>query len=227
MAGRRLKRALDLAIALPAFAVTLPVLAVLATAIWLDSGKAPLFRQVRVIGDGRQAVIWKLRTLTGHPDPDTSWTVPERHCTRLGRWLRVTHLDELPQLVNVLRGEMSVVGPRPERPHFAERFAREIPGYRDRTRMPAGMTGWAQVHGLHGDTSIIERARFDNQYIEHWSPWLDLVILARTFGALDGRPAALGGRGDAGRRAPAAIRAHSISGGQVTLMADQYAEQRS
>jgi lipopolysaccharide/colanic/teichoic acid biosynthesis glycosyltransferase len=80
----------------------------------------------------------------------------------------------------VLRGQMSLVGPRPERPYFADRFSQQIPGYPDRDRMPAGITGWAQVHGLHGDTSILDRVRFDNQYIEYWSPWLDLVILART-----------------------------------------------
>jgi lipopolysaccharide/colanic/teichoic acid biosynthesis glycosyltransferase len=85
------------------------------------------------------------------------------------------------------------VGPRPERPYFAERFNREIPHYADRKRMEAGITGWAQVHGLHGDTSIYERARFDNQYIEYWSPWLDVVILARTLTAAI-RSAAGGGR---------------------------------
>jgi lipopolysaccharide/colanic/teichoic acid biosynthesis glycosyltransferase len=84
----------------------------------------------------------------------------------------------------VLRGQMSLVGPRPERPHFAERFSQEIPRYADRSRMPAGLTGWAQVNGLHGDTSIFERARFDNYYVEYWSIWLDLVILARTLAAV-------------------------------------------
>ena len=110
-----------------------------------------------------------------------------RHLTPLGDWLRTTHLDELPQLVNVLRGDMSLIGPRPERPYFTERFEREIPRYGDRHRMRAGLTGWAQVHGLHGDTSIRDRVRFDNAYIDNWSLWLDVVILVRTFASLAGR----------------------------------------
>ena len=182
-AGLALKRAFDVAVAAILLLAAAPVLLVLAAAIRLQSGRPPLFRQARVTGPGRSAEIMKLRTLTDPGDPDTSWTVPTQQCTGLGRWLRVTHLDELPQLVNVLRGDMSLVGPRPERPYFAERFGREILRYSDRTRMPAGITGWAQVHGLHGDTSISERARFDNQYIEYWSPWLDVVILARTLAA--------------------------------------------
>jgi lipopolysaccharide/colanic/teichoic acid biosynthesis glycosyltransferase len=161
-------------------AVAWPALLAAAAAIRLQSGGPALFRQARVTGNGRTAEVLKLRTLTEHGDPDTSWTAPPQQCTTLGRWLRITHADELPQLVNVLRGQMSLVGPRPERPYFARRFSREIVRYGDRTRMPAGLTGWAQVHGLNGDTSIAERARFDNQYIEYWSPWLDLVILART-----------------------------------------------
>ena len=182
-AGLWLKRVFDVAVAAVLLLAAAPVLLVLAVAIRLQSGRPPLFRQDRVTGRGRSAEIVKLRTLTEHGDPDTSWTVPTQQCTGLGRWLRITHLDELPQLVNVLRGDMSLVGPRPERPYFAERFGREILRYSDRTRMPAGMTGWAQVHGLHGDTSIFERARFDNQYIEYWSPWLDVIILARTLAA--------------------------------------------
>jgi len=182
-AGLWLKRVFDIAVAAGLLLAAAPALLVLSVAIRLQSGRPSLFRQVRITGNGRSAEILKLRTVYDHGDPDTSWTVPAGRCTVLGRWLRATHLDELPQLVNVLRGEMSMVGPRPERAYFAERFGREILRYGDRTRMPAGVTGWAQVHGLHGDTSIFDRARFDNQYIEYWSPWLDVVILARTLGA--------------------------------------------
>ena len=181
--GLWLKRIFDVTLAAVLLVAAAPVLLVLAAAIRLLSGQTPIFRQVRVTGRGRTAEILKLRTLSEHGDPDTSWTGETQESTALGRWLRVTHLDELPQLVNVLRGQMSLVGPRPERPYFAEQFGREFLRYSDRTRMPAGMTGWAQIHGLNGDTSIIERARFDNQYIEYWSPWLDVIILARTLAA--------------------------------------------
>jgi lipopolysaccharide/colanic/teichoic acid biosynthesis glycosyltransferase len=124
-------------------------------------------------------MIMKLRTISC-PDADSQWAVPVESCSTMGRWLRATHLDELPQLFNVIRGDMSLVGPRPERPYFTSRFARVIPHYDDRHRTRTGMTGWAQVHGLTGDTSIPERVRFDNHYIEHWSVWLDMVIMART-----------------------------------------------
>jgi lipopolysaccharide/colanic/teichoic acid biosynthesis glycosyltransferase len=179
-AGVWLKRLFDVAVAGTLLFAAAPVLLVLALAVRLQTGQSPLFRQVRVTGRERTATIMKLRTLTGHPDPDTSWTVTAQECGTLGRWLRITHLDELPQLWNVLRGDMSLVGPRPERPYFARQLAREIRGYADRERVSAGLTGWAQVHGLTGDTSIEDRARFDNFYIEYWSVWLDLLILVRT-----------------------------------------------
>jgi exopolysaccharide biosynthesis polyprenyl glycosylphosphotransferase len=173
------KRALDVLGAAILLAVLWPALLVLAIVI-RRSGRPAFFRQVRVTGDDRTASIIKLRTLEEHSDADRRWTVPTDGCTAMGQWLRASHVDELPQLVNVLRGEMSLVGPRPERPYFAERFGQEIPRYHDRNRMRAGLTGWAQVHGLHGDTSMPDRVRFDNQYIESWSLWLDVVILART-----------------------------------------------
>jgi len=192
-AGRVAKRALDVTAALTLLALALPVLAVLAAMLRWRCGSPALFRQVRVTQRGRTAVIFKLRTLSEHADADTCWTVPEQGLTPFGYWLRRTHLDELPQLINVLRGDMSLVGPRPERPYFADRFGQEIPGYRDRQRMRAGLTGWAQIHGLKGDSSIAERVRFDNYYIDHWSLRLDLVIVARTVGLMIGavcRPAA-------------------------------------
>jgi exopolysaccharide biosynthesis polyprenyl glycosylphosphotransferase len=193
--GLALKRAIDLACALVFGLIAAPLALALAAVIRIRSGSPALFRQARVTGDGKVIPILKLRTMPVFPgsaapgspppgsaarDPDIQWTVDEEQCGPFGRWLRATHLDELPQLVNVLRGEMSLVGPRPERPYFAQRFRLNIPRYADRTRMPGGLTGWAQVHGLNGDTSVFDRARFDNYYAEYWSPWLDAVILART-----------------------------------------------
>jgi len=183
-AGLLLKRAFDVAAAAVLLAVASPLLLALGLAIRLRTGRSPLFRQARVTGRGRVTDIMKLRTLREHDDPDTRWTPTPALTSPLGHWLRTRHVDELPQLLNVLRGDMSLVGPRPERPYFAERFSREIPRYADRTRLPAGITGWAQVNGLTGDTSLYERVRFDNQYIEYWSPWLDLAILARTLAAV-------------------------------------------
>jgi exopolysaccharide biosynthesis polyprenyl glycosylphosphotransferase len=184
-AGLALKRAADIAVGLIGGMLAAPLALALAAAIRVSSGAPVLFRQERVTGEGTVTTILKLRTLPvplgpGDRDPATQWRADEEPCGPFGRWLRATHLDELPQLVNVLRGEMSLVGPRPERPYFAQRFRRDIPRYADRTRMPGGLTGWAQVNGLNGDTSVSDRARFDNYYAEYWSPWLDAVILART-----------------------------------------------
>ena len=106
-------------------------------AVRITLRRPALFRQVRVVGQGKLAEIVKLRTLGRHGDPDTSWSVAAGQCGALGRCLRVTHVDELPQLVSVLRGDMSLVGPRPERPHFVRQFSRDVPGYTGRQRMPA------------------------------------------------------------------------------------------
>jgi exopolysaccharide biosynthesis polyprenyl glycosylphosphotransferase len=178
------KRAFDITAASVLLLLTAPLLAVFALAIRLRTRQAPVYRQSRVTKDGQVVSIVKLRTVRHHDDHDTRWTAAAEHTGTLGRWMRACHVDELPQLLNVIRGEMSLTGPRPERPYFAERFSRDIPRYDGRTRMPAGMTGWAQVNGLNGDTSIFERARFDNYYIEYWSVWLDIVILVRTVTAV-------------------------------------------
>ena len=202
--GRMLKRSFDVLVAAVLLALAAPLLGVTALAVRLTLRRPALFRQVRVVGQGALAEIVKLRTLGRHGDPDTSWAVPAEQCGALGRSLRVTHIDELPQLVSVLRGDMSLVGPRPERPHFVRQFSQSVPGYAGRQRMPAGMTGWSQVHRLNGDTSISDRARFDNYYIEYWSFWLDLAVLARTVTSIAAEAAATVLR---------AIRSYRLTGG--------------
>ena len=127
-AGLVLKRAFDLVAAVILLCAFAPVLLVLAAVIRVRSGGPAIFRQLRRTGHDRAAQILKLRTLDGECDPDTSWTVPAASTSPFGRWLRSSHLDELPQLINVMRGSMSLVGPRPERPYFAEQFSREIAG---------------------------------------------------------------------------------------------------
>jgi len=184
----RAKRLMDVSLSLVLLVLSAPLLGLAAVAIRLSSAGPVLFRQERIGLRGRSFVMLKLRTMQQNVDSDIRWSVDgDPRVTPVGALLRRTHLDELPQLVNVLRGDMSLVGPRPERPHFVARFGQEVRGYRDRHRVPVGLTGLAQVHGLQGDTSIAERARFDNRYIEDWSLWRDVRILARTFGSVTNR----------------------------------------
>ncbi len=181
----RLKRIFDLVVVSLLLPVTAPLFALIALGVRFTSPGPIFFRQKRVGQGGRLIEVLKFRTLHVNDDSDTTWSVTDDYRqTVIGRFLRKSSLDELPQLINVLRGDMSLVGPRPERPHFVSRFDAEIPAYEARHRVPVGMTGWAQIHGLRGDTSLEERARFDNNYIENWSLWGDLVILARTFTAV-------------------------------------------
>jgi len=177
------KRAFDVAVALPILVVVSPLLAVVALAIRVTSGAPVLYRQQRVGFDGRVFEMLKFRTMTRDAEADSGpvWTAqrdPRR--TRLGSVLRATSIDELPQLWNVVRGDMSLVGPRPERPVFIERFRREVPGYMLRHKVRAGLTGWAQVHGWRGDTSLHERIEHDIYYIQNWSLGLDIRILLLT-----------------------------------------------
>jgi exopolysaccharide biosynthesis polyprenyl glycosylphosphotransferase len=193
----RVKRLIDITVSGAALTVLAPVLAVLALAVRVSSPGPILFRQLRTGHAGEEIAILKFRTLkVAAPEPSatasgsTRTTMHarqidvERRQTRLGTLLRRTSLDELPQLWNILRGDMSLVGPRPEERRYAAQFADSVYGYRDRHRLAVGLTGWAQIHGLRGETSIEERARFDNSYIEHWSLWRDLVILVRTVAAV-------------------------------------------
>ncbi|MFI5757585.1 sugar transferase [Streptomyces sp. NPDC051569] len=181
--GTVAKRALDMTIAAPILLAISPLLLACALAVRLCDGPGVLFRQERVGQDGRPFTLLKFRTLRPADEQEaaTRWNIAhDRRMSAVGRLLRRTSMDELPQLWNVLRGDMSLVGPRPERPFFVANFSRTTPGYAARHRMPVGITGLAQVHGLRGDTSIEERSRFDNHYIDHWSLWQDVCILVRT-----------------------------------------------
>lgn len=178
-----LKRAFDLALSASALFVLWPLLLVIGFLVRRQSPGPALYRQVRVGLDGFEFTMLKFRTMPEDVEcSGPGWGGQEDpRATRLGRFLRRWNLDELPQLWNVLKGEMSLVGPRPERPVFVERFRGQFPFYMSRHKVRAGMTGWAQVHGFRGDTSISQRVRYDLYYIENWSLWLDIKILLMTF----------------------------------------------
>ena len=179
-----IKRAMDiLGAGMGLVLLSLPML-MIAGLIRLTSGDGPIFFcQERVGLDGKPFLCIKFRSMRSDAEKETGpvWASdsdPRR--TSLGTLLRRYSLDELPQLINVLVGEMSLVGPRPERPHFVDEFRRRVPRYWDRHREKAGLTGWAQVNGLRGNTSIEERTAYDLWYVENWTPWLDIKIILRT-----------------------------------------------
>ena len=197
------KHALDQLVALALLVVLSPLIVCAALAVRLSSPGPVFFKQRRVGRDGQVFDLYKFRSMrspeVADAEPDEAGAslgfllaagsapggvegVDRR--TAVGRLMRRTSVDELPQLFNVLRGEMSLVGPRPERPEFVELFRQDIERYGDRTRVRAGITGWAQVHGLRGQTSLTERVEWDNYYIAHWSLGLDLKIIALTLVAL-------------------------------------------
>lgn len=176
------KRILDLLLASIIGVLIAPLLAGIALAVKVTSRGPIFYRQERVSFDGTPFTILKFRTMyVDAEEHGPGWTTKgDARVTPLGRFLRSWSLDELPQLLNVLRGDMSIVGPRPERPVFIEEFRRRMPRYMLRHKVPAGMTGWAQVNGWRGDTSIDKRLEFDLYYIENWSIGLDLKILFLT-----------------------------------------------
>jgi exopolysaccharide biosynthesis polyprenyl glycosylphosphotransferase len=181
------KRAFDLLVAAVSLALLSPLLLLLAALVRVDSRGPALFRQQRVGLDGKPFTMYKFRTMIAEADRMDAQAGlgvkndPRR--TRVGAILRKTSLDELPQLFNVLRGEMSLVGPRPERVRYVEQFGASVPKYLDRHRVKTGVTGWAQVNGLRGNTSIEERVKYDLYYIENWSLVFDIKILLRTIRA--------------------------------------------
>jgi exopolysaccharide biosynthesis polyprenyl glycosylphosphotransferase len=176
------KRLIDLVVSALGLLLSLPFYPLIAWLIRRDSPGPALYRQKRIGLDGREFEIVKFRTM--RPDAESNGPVwaarVDDRCTRVGHLLRRWDLDELPQLWNVLKGDMSLVGPRPERPEFVRQFKERYARYMGRVAVRAGLTGWAQVHGLRGDTPIEQRLQFDLYYIENWSYWLDLKILLLT-----------------------------------------------
>ncbi len=178
-----LKRAVDILGSAVALILLSPIMMLVAILIKLDSPGPVFYAQERMGLDARPFMMLKFRSMKSDAESQTGpvWaTEDDPRRTRIGAFIRRFSIDELPQLINVLLGDMSLVGPRPERPVFVEQFKRSIPRYMDRHKEKAGMTGWAQINGLRGDTSVIERTKYDLWYIENWSLLLDFKILLRT-----------------------------------------------
>src|SRR6478672_11227316 len=181
--ARMLKAAEDYALGAFLLLIASPLFVIIAFAILATSGTPVFYRQTRVTSNGRPFTMLKFRTLPVNAEMQSGpvWSGPDAtRGTGLGRRLRRYSLDELPQLINVLSGDMSLVGPRPERPVFIEEFKRQIPKYHLRHKVKSGITGWAQINGLRGQTSIQKRIEYDLYYIENWSLLMDLKILVRT-----------------------------------------------
>jgi exopolysaccharide biosynthesis polyprenyl glycosylphosphotransferase len=178
--NRFIKKVTDVIFSTIGLIIISPLLLIITLLVKLSSPGPVFYLQKRIGEDGRRFAMIKFRTMVENAEKGVGrvWAQkddPRR--TKVGAFLRRYNLDELPQLINVLRGEMSLVGPRPERPHFVGKFKEDIPRYMARHKIKSGMTGWAQVNGLRGNTSIEERTKYDIYYIEKWSLAFDLKIL--------------------------------------------------
>jgi exopolysaccharide biosynthesis polyprenyl glycosylphosphotransferase len=187
--SRWIKRLLDIALGIVGGAVLLALLPFVALAITLDCPGPIFYRQVRSGLGGRQFRVWKLRTMIPDAEEPGEAKWAERddpRVTKVGKVLRKTRLDELPQVINVVRGEMSIVGPRPERPEFIEELQERIPFYRTRLTVKPGLTGWAQIYYRYGNSveDSLVKLQYDLYYVRHWSLWLDLYIILKTLGVM-------------------------------------------
>jgi exopolysaccharide biosynthesis polyprenyl glycosylphosphotransferase len=177
------KRTMDIALSLIALTVLAPLMLLIAALVKLSSRGPVFYRQERCGLNGESFQMLKFRSMKIDAENQTGAVWAQKNDPRrtgLGAFLRKTNADELPQLINVLKGDMSLVGPRPERPVFISQFRKTIPNYMARHCVKAGITGWAQVHGWRGNTSLRKRVQYDLYYITHWNPWLDLRILWMT-----------------------------------------------
>jgi exopolysaccharide biosynthesis polyprenyl glycosylphosphotransferase len=176
-----LKRGLDLIGSIIGLIFLSPFMLLTMLLLYLEDKGSPFYTQERMGLDGRSFPMIKFRSMRVGADQMADWTVEDDpRVTRIGHFLRRSNWDEIPQLINVLLGHMSLVGPRPEQPQYVMRFRQQIPSYMSRHSEKGGMTGWAQVNGMRGDTSIARRTSYDLWYIENWSLWLDIKIILRT-----------------------------------------------
>lgn len=185
--NRFLKRSMDFMLSLAGLIALSPFLALVSLVVRLDSRGPILFLQDRVTEGGRLFKIYKFRTMRPEAEAATGPVFAQENderCTKIGKFLRMYNIDELPQLLNVLKGDMSLAGPRPERPYFVDQFKDDIPRYMSRHHIKAGMTGWAQVNGLRQGTPIEARVKYDLFYAENWSLWFDLKIILMSLFAL-------------------------------------------
>ena len=178
-----LKSLSDYIISVIAIIITSPIMLITAIAIKLTSKGPIIFKQERIGYHGEPFMMYKFRSMkVQNPNEEKSeWTTKDDpRKTKVGNFIRKTSIDELPQFFNVLKGDMSVVGPRPERPYFVEEFKEKIPKYMVKHQVKPGLTGWAQIHGCRGNTSIKKRIEFDIEYVENWHMGLDLAIMIKT-----------------------------------------------
>jgi exopolysaccharide biosynthesis polyprenyl glycosylphosphotransferase len=178
-----LKRGFDISFSIAVLVFASPLMLFITFLIWVTSPGPAIFGQQRIGLNGKSFRMYKFRTMriTGVEESDVRWTTEnDPRCTAFGTFLRKTSLDELPQFFNVLKGDMSVVGPRPERPYFVDKFLQEVARYNHRHCLKVGITGWAQVNGWRGDTRIDKRLEYDLYYLQNWSFGFDLRIIVMT-----------------------------------------------
>ena len=183
--GKTIKRMMDIVFSLGLLIICSPLMVILAIIIKLSSDGPIFYKQERVGMDGKVFHMYKFRSMYNDAEANGPvWSVDnDPRCTKVGRFMRKHNLDEFPQFINVLLGDMSMVGPRPERPYFVNKFKEQIPQYMRRHMVKSGITGWAQVNGLRGNTSVADRTKYDIYYIEKWSVPFDLQIILRTVSA--------------------------------------------
>lgn len=182
-----IKRTFDIIASLTGIVIAFIPMVIIGIIICVDSKGPAIYKQERLGLNGKPFMLLKFRSMyLDAEDEGAKWASEnDTRRTRVGGFLRKSRIDELPQLINILKGDMSLVGPRPEVPHYVRQFKEDVPLYLLRQQIRPGMTGWAQVNGLRGDTSIEERVKYDIWYIENWSLWLDIKILFKTvFGGM-------------------------------------------